>query len=216
MGIRFFCPNGHKLNVKEFQAGRRGICPFCGAEDPDPHAKHPACLEIGRPPGRRARDDANPGTRRSGIGPGLRFLARYPSGRTAQPSRRSRQRQDARPEHTRRKSVGQRSGRGSADPFGRRSACCGNAGAGRYGRRRGQSPGCPGPTAVAHGRPVLCNQLRPRPRRAGRASGGISRSDGDGGSNCARRCACHRTAAGPLPRRPPLRNRPTRSAKHRK
>jgi hypothetical protein len=30
MGIRFYCPNGHKLNVKEFQAGRRGICPFCG------------------------------------------------------------------------------------------------------------------------------------------------------------------------------------------
>jgi len=31
MGIRFYCPNGHKLNVKEFQAGRKGICPFCGA-----------------------------------------------------------------------------------------------------------------------------------------------------------------------------------------
>ncbi len=31
MGIRFLCPNGHKLNVKTFQAGRRGICPFCGA-----------------------------------------------------------------------------------------------------------------------------------------------------------------------------------------
>jgi hypothetical protein len=30
MGIRFYCPQGHKLNVKEFQAGRRGICPFCG------------------------------------------------------------------------------------------------------------------------------------------------------------------------------------------
>jgi len=30
MGIRFYCPNGHKLNVKSFQAGRRGICPFCG------------------------------------------------------------------------------------------------------------------------------------------------------------------------------------------
>lgn len=29
MGIRFYCPNGHKLNVKEFQAGRRGICPYC-------------------------------------------------------------------------------------------------------------------------------------------------------------------------------------------
>lgn len=31
MGIRFWCPNGHKLNVKTFQAGRRGICPYCGA-----------------------------------------------------------------------------------------------------------------------------------------------------------------------------------------
>ena len=30
MGIRFYCPNGHKLNVKSFQAGRQGICPFCG------------------------------------------------------------------------------------------------------------------------------------------------------------------------------------------
>lgn len=29
MGIRFYCPKGHKLNVKEFQAGRRGICPYC-------------------------------------------------------------------------------------------------------------------------------------------------------------------------------------------
>jgi len=31
MGIRFFCPNGHRLHVKAFQAGRRGICPHCGA-----------------------------------------------------------------------------------------------------------------------------------------------------------------------------------------
>ena len=31
MGIRFYCPHGHKLNVKEFQAGRKGICPYCGA-----------------------------------------------------------------------------------------------------------------------------------------------------------------------------------------
>lgn len=30
MGIRFFCPNGHKLHVKGFQAGKRGICPHCG------------------------------------------------------------------------------------------------------------------------------------------------------------------------------------------
>ncbi len=31
MGIRFYCPNGHKLNVKEFQRGLKGICPHCGA-----------------------------------------------------------------------------------------------------------------------------------------------------------------------------------------
>ncbi len=30
MGIRFYCPNGHKLNVKEFQRGLNGFCPFCG------------------------------------------------------------------------------------------------------------------------------------------------------------------------------------------
>lgn len=29
MGIRFYCPNGHKLHVKEEQAGKRGICPHC-------------------------------------------------------------------------------------------------------------------------------------------------------------------------------------------
>jgi hypothetical protein len=32
MGIRFYCPSGHKLNVKDFQAGRTGICPHCGAK----------------------------------------------------------------------------------------------------------------------------------------------------------------------------------------
>jgi len=30
MGIRFYCPNGHRLNVKSFLAGKRGICPHCG------------------------------------------------------------------------------------------------------------------------------------------------------------------------------------------
>jgi len=32
MGIRFYCPNGHKLNVKSFLAGQRGVCPRCGAK----------------------------------------------------------------------------------------------------------------------------------------------------------------------------------------
>jgi DNA-directed RNA polymerase subunit RPC12/RpoP len=32
MGIRFHCSGcGHKLNVKAFQGGRRGLCPYCGA-----------------------------------------------------------------------------------------------------------------------------------------------------------------------------------------
>jgi hypothetical protein len=31
MGIRFTCPSGHKLHVKSFLAGKRGICPHCGA-----------------------------------------------------------------------------------------------------------------------------------------------------------------------------------------
>ena len=30
MGIKFLCPNGHKLNVKSFLAGKRAICPKCG------------------------------------------------------------------------------------------------------------------------------------------------------------------------------------------
>jgi hypothetical protein len=32
MGIRFFCPNGHKLHVKSLLAGLKGYCPQCGAE----------------------------------------------------------------------------------------------------------------------------------------------------------------------------------------
>ena len=32
MGIRFTCPNGHKLNVKSFLAGKKGICPHCGVK----------------------------------------------------------------------------------------------------------------------------------------------------------------------------------------
>ncbi len=44
MGIRFYCPNGHKLNVKEFQAGQRGICPKC-------HAKFDIPFESTRPAG---------------------------------------------------------------------------------------------------------------------------------------------------------------------
>ena len=44
MGIRFFCPNGHRLHVKAFLAGKKGRCPECGErllipETSDPAAK---------------------------------------------------------------------------------------------------------------------------------------------------------------------------------
>jgi hypothetical protein len=31
MGIKFLCPNGHKLHVKAFLSGKKAICPQCGA-----------------------------------------------------------------------------------------------------------------------------------------------------------------------------------------
>jgi hypothetical protein len=38
MGIRLHCPNGHKVHVKSFLAGRRGVCPHCGAKFDIPKA----------------------------------------------------------------------------------------------------------------------------------------------------------------------------------
>ena len=32
MGIKFRCPNGHKLNVKNHQAGKKGYCPKCESQ----------------------------------------------------------------------------------------------------------------------------------------------------------------------------------------
>lgn len=32
MGIKFHCPNGHKLNVKSFLSGKKAICPKCGVK----------------------------------------------------------------------------------------------------------------------------------------------------------------------------------------
>ncbi len=50
MGIRFYCPNGHKLNVKVFQAGRKGICPRCGAGVEIPHeSTRPSSKESKQP-----------------------------------------------------------------------------------------------------------------------------------------------------------------------
>ena len=54
MGIRFYCPNGHKLNVKQFQAGKKAICPFCGAKIQIP-------LESTRPSSKASKGHNAPG-----------------------------------------------------------------------------------------------------------------------------------------------------------
>lgn len=41
MGIKFHCPNGHKLNVKAFLAGKKGVCPKCGTKMRIPAASEP-------------------------------------------------------------------------------------------------------------------------------------------------------------------------------
>lgn len=57
MGIRFYCPNGHKLNVKTFQAGRRGICPYCGASMMIPSE---STIPGGKPGSAPAQEPASP------------------------------------------------------------------------------------------------------------------------------------------------------------
>src|SRR5262245_6966950 len=41
MGIKFHCPNGHKLNVKSFLAGKKGVCPKCGTKVRIPTVSEP-------------------------------------------------------------------------------------------------------------------------------------------------------------------------------
>jgi hypothetical protein len=41
MGIKFHCPNGHKLNVKAFLAGKKGVCPKCGTKVRIPTVSEP-------------------------------------------------------------------------------------------------------------------------------------------------------------------------------
>jgi hypothetical protein len=53
MGIKFHCPNGHKLNVKSFLAGKRGVCPKCGTSMRIPMQSEPGLAD--------AREDAGEG-----------------------------------------------------------------------------------------------------------------------------------------------------------
>jgi hypothetical protein len=45
MGIKFYCPNGHKMHVKDFLAGKKGLCPKCGVR-----VEIPAASVTGPPP----------------------------------------------------------------------------------------------------------------------------------------------------------------------
>ncbi|MBI3839605.1 MAG: DUF4339 domain-containing protein [Planctomycetia bacterium] len=45
MGIKFLCPNGHKLNVKSFLGGKKAICPKCGARVVVPNANQAAAID---------------------------------------------------------------------------------------------------------------------------------------------------------------------------
>lgn len=53
MGIRFYCPNGHKLNVKSELAGKIGICPKCQARMTIPTAS------VREPSGKKAFEETS-------------------------------------------------------------------------------------------------------------------------------------------------------------
>src|SRR5438874_622573 len=45
MGIKFHCPKGHKLNVKSFLAGKKGVCPKCGTKVRIPTVSEPGLID---------------------------------------------------------------------------------------------------------------------------------------------------------------------------
>jgi hypothetical protein len=53
MGIRVVCPHGHRLHLKAFLAGRRGLCPHCGARFRIPLESSDTPQPLADPPARR-------------------------------------------------------------------------------------------------------------------------------------------------------------------
>lgn len=62
MGIKFYCPQGHKLNVKSFLAGKKGVCPHCGTK-----VRIPLESQRGGAHDDQARDDESPEPEESDI-----------------------------------------------------------------------------------------------------------------------------------------------------
>ena len=72
MGIRFACPNGHRLNVKSYLAGKRGICPHCGIRFDIPLESWPDFENRDKGPNAAAEvQTANPAPPAGYIGPAL-------------------------------------------------------------------------------------------------------------------------------------------------
>jgi hypothetical protein len=49
MGIVAFCPQGHRVKVKDYLAGRKGICPECGVSFRIPRESQPEPLAAPAP-----------------------------------------------------------------------------------------------------------------------------------------------------------------------
>jgi hypothetical protein len=62
MGIKFYCPNGHKMHVKGFLAGKKGLCPKCGVrvEIPTQSVQH-ALPQLDQPRRVNSGNDSSPG-----------------------------------------------------------------------------------------------------------------------------------------------------------
>lgn len=58
MGIEAFCPNGHRIKVKQSLAGRKGLCPTCGAKFRIPLAEGGAAATVRGLPTARLLDVA--------------------------------------------------------------------------------------------------------------------------------------------------------------
>ncbi|MDA0254026.1 MAG: hypothetical protein O3C39_10275 [Planctomycetota bacterium] len=58
MGIIAFCPNHHRIKVKDHLAGKKGICPHCGARFRIPTESEPAAPAEASPPAAAVRESA--------------------------------------------------------------------------------------------------------------------------------------------------------------
>jgi len=76
MGIRFRCPHGHKLHVKDFLAGKRGICPKCGSKFRIPEESESDLVKDPKRPQPEEKLDTLPSVAESSPAPAVKLEAR--------------------------------------------------------------------------------------------------------------------------------------------